>query len=176
MESLESPIFSKEFNGTFYGVHLRDIWKEMKIGNELCCLGWQLEQKITSSMLAELNEINSYLSRIDQADCRLFNWAMQPTMVALVQHRFMNHPLRDVRLAVASCLSEITRITTPIISYTEHIWRQVLQLMVDSLDGLKDDRGFAFGKHLKILELMANTRVFSHMLNLGYDEMIQQLF
>lgn len=96
-------------------------------------------------MLAKFDEINSYLSRIDQSDCRLFNWAMHRSMVAFVQRRFMNHPHKDVRLAVASCLSEITWITTPITPYTDHIWRQVLQLIVDSLCGLKNDRDSTFG-------------------------------
>ena len=112
MEDLKNRVFSKEFNDTFNGEQLRDFQKETEIGNKLYCFGLQLQSmKHRRDILAKLEEIDLYLTRIDQADCMLLNWAIQPSMVALVQPRFMKHSCGDVRILVASCLSEIIRIT-----------------------------------------------------------------
>ncbi|GLJ21254.1 hypothetical protein SUGI_0390130 [Cryptomeria japonica] len=121
----KSDLFSKEFNDTFNGDQLRDLQKEKEIGNWLFLIGLQLESmKFHDGVLSKLEELDSYLSKVDQPDWRLLNWALQPSMLTLVQHKFMEHPHKDVRLAVASCLSEITRITTPVAPYNDDVLRK----------------------------------------------------
>lgn len=62
----------------------------------------------------------------------------------------MEHPYEEVRLAVASCHSEIIRITAPIAPYNDDILKKVLQLIVESLHGLHDVKAPIFGKRAKI--------------------------
>ncbi|GLJ36131.1 hypothetical protein SUGI_0724820 [Cryptomeria japonica] len=59
-------------------------------------------------------------------------------MLALVHHRLLEHPYEEFRLAMATCFSEIIRITTPVAPYNDNILKRVLQLIVESLHGLHD--------------------------------------
>lgn len=49
--------------------------------------------------------------------------ALQPTMKALAQKEFLRHSDMDVKVAVASCISEITRITAPEAPYDDDIMK-----------------------------------------------------
>ncbi|GLJ34090.1 hypothetical protein SUGI_0685290 [Cryptomeria japonica] len=97
-------------------------------------------------------------------------------MLALVQLRFSEHPCDDVRLSVASCHSEIIRITTPVAPYNDDILKNVLQSIVENLQGLHDDKAPTFGRRTKILEIMARARSFILMLDLQCDKMILHMF
>lgn len=132
--------------------------------------------KFPDGVLSKLKELDSYLSKVDQSDCRLLNWALQPSMLALVQHKFMEHLHKDVRLAVASCLSEITRITTPRAPYNDDVLRKVLQMIVKSYHRLQDVKGPTFGKRAKILETMTRVRPFAIMIDLKCNDTILQMF
>ncbi|GLJ10891.1 hypothetical protein SUGI_0137390 [Cryptomeria japonica] len=97
-------------------------------------------------------------------------------MLALVQLKFMGHPYKEVRLVVASCYSEIIRITTLVAPYNDDILKKVLQLIVESLHELHDVKAPTFGKRDKILEIMTRTRSFILMLDLQCDKSILQIF
>ncbi|GLJ54571.1 hypothetical protein SUGI_1172100 [Cryptomeria japonica] len=97
-------------------------------------------------------------------------------MLASVQHKFMEHPYEEVRLAVASCHSEIIRITAPVALYNDDMLKKVLLLIVESLKGLHDVKTPTFGKRAKILEIMARTRSFILMLDFQCDKLILQMF
>ena len=82
------------------------------------------------------------MTNVEQADCRPsfttlnVGSALQPSMVTLVQPKFMEHPHKNVRLAIASCLNEIIRITSTI-AYNDVVLKKVLQLIVMNLKGLQ---------------------------------------
>ena len=84
MESLKNQVFYSEFNDTFNSEQLRKLQKEKQLGR-LYVLGWKLEQMESSNdVLSKLEEIETYLTNVEKADCRLLNWALQPSMVTLV--------------------------------------------------------------------------------------------
>ena len=148
MESLKNQVFASEFNDTFNGEQLRNLQKEKQLG-WLYILGLQLEHMESSNdVLSRLKEIETYLTNVEQTDCRLPNWAIQPSMVTLVQPKFMEHPHKDVRLLVASYLKEIMRITSPTIACNDMALKKFLQLIVKNLEELHDDKDLAFDKRL----------------------------
>ena len=108
MENMKHGVFSKEFNGTFNAEQIRDLPKEMEVGNWLYMAGLRLDSiNSLDTIHQELEVIEMYLTRVKQADCRLLNPALQPTMVTLVQLEFMEHPQKEMRLVVALCFSAI---------------------------------------------------------------------
>lgn len=87
MDFLKSNLFLKEFNDTFNGHQLQNLQKEHEAGNSLYVIGLQLPTtKSMDALLPKLHELETFLSKIDQPDCRLLNWALQPSMIALLQH------------------------------------------------------------------------------------------
>ena len=72
----------------------------------------------------------------------------------------MEHPNKNVKLAVASCLSEITWITTLMAACNDDVVRKILQLTVKSFQGLHDDRDPTFAKMVKILDIMQRSDSF----------------
>ena len=84
MENLKNKVLSREFNNTFNGDQLRDLRKETKIGSGLCIMGCQLESM--DGVLTKLEKLDSSLTKVEHSDWRIFNWALQLSMVALLQH------------------------------------------------------------------------------------------
>ncbi len=79
----------------------------------------------------------------------------------------MEHPHKDVRLAIASCLSEITWITAPTEAYyNDNMLRKVLQSIVRKFQELQNDKDPAFAKKVKILDTMTKVRSFLIMIDL----------
>ncbi|GLJ14837.1 hypothetical protein SUGI_0241370 [Cryptomeria japonica] len=88
----------------------------------------------------------------------------------------MRNQDEEIRLTVVTCISEIMRITTPKVPYNDVILMEVLQLIVESLHGLRDVRAPTFGKRAKILEIVATTRLFVLTLDLQCDKLVLQMF
>ncbi|GLJ47207.1 hypothetical protein SUGI_0996470 [Cryptomeria japonica] len=98
-------------------------------------------------------------------------------MSALVQHKFIEHPHKDVRPTIDSCLSEITQIKTPIAPYNDiNVLRKVLQMIIKRYHGLQDVKGHTFGKRAKILETMTRVKLFTIIIDLKCKNMILQMF
>lgn len=52
--------------------------------------------------------------------------ALLPTMKALKANQLLRHPNSDVRISVASCLSEVMRITAPESPYDDDLMKVFL--------------------------------------------------
>ncbi|XP_076902123.1 uncharacterized protein LOC143556758 [Bidens hawaiensis] len=82
----------------------------------------------------------------------------------------------DVKVSVASCISEITRITAPDAPYTDDQMRDVFQLIVSSFEDLADRSSQSFNKRASILETISKVRSCVIMLDLECDELIVKMF
>ncbi|GKA26860.1 sister chromatid cohesion protein PDS5-like protein isoform X1 [Tanacetum coccineum] len=77
-------------------------------------------------------------------------------MKALIQDDLLRHSDVDVKVAVASCISEITRITAPDAPYDDDQMRDVFQLIVSSFEDLADQdyhRGLIYSSMENIMIL-----------------------
>ncbi|XP_057821645.2 sister chromatid cohesion protein PDS5 homolog C-like [Cryptomeria japonica] len=127
-------------------------------------------------LLSSLEELAKCLQEVKQSPSHLIQNAIALTVNSLGEHRLLRRPKNEVRLVVSNCLSEIIRITVPEIPYKDDIMKEVLQLIVESLHGLHDDKDPTFNRRTKNLDIMARTRSFVLMLDLHYDELILQMF
>ena len=70
-----------------------------------------------------MQEVEEHLLKVEQSPPQSTFVAIRPAMAALVRAELLAHPNADVKLAIASCISEITRITAPEAPYDDNVMR-----------------------------------------------------
>ncbi|KAJ0736297.1 putative sister chromatid cohesion protein Pds5 [Helianthus annuus] len=68
-------------------------------------------------------KVEKLLSKVDRSLKRSMIDALRPSMRALIKDGLSKHSDVDVKVAVASCISEITRITAPDAPYDDNQMR-----------------------------------------------------
>ncbi|KAL3824138.1 hypothetical protein ACJIZ3_020167 [Penstemon smallii] len=102
--------------------------------------------------------------------------ALTPLKKALVAEDLLKHSYVDVKVGVASCISEIIRITAPDAPYDDGKMKDVFQLIVSSFENMSDTSSRSYGKRATILVIVAKARLYNIMLDLECDKMIVELF
>ncbi|XP_070033833.1 sister chromatid cohesion protein PDS5 homolog C-like isoform X1 [Nicotiana tomentosiformis] len=123
-----------------------------------------------------LDQVESSLSKVDQSPAKSMHDALSPLMKALVATDLLRHSDLDVKVAVASCISEITRITAPDAPYDDEKMKDVFQLIVSSFENLHDQSSRSYNKRVLILETVAKVRSCVVMLDLECDKLITEMF
>ncbi|KAF8117115.1 hypothetical protein N665_0012s0121 [Sinapis alba] len=128
------------------------------------------------SLLKLFKEAAVCLSELEQSPPAAVLKCIQPFLDAVVKPDILKHQDKDVKLLVASCVSEITRITAPEAPYSDDIMRDIFQLIVDAFSGLDDVGGPSFGRRVVILETVAKYRSCVVMLDLECDDLVKEVF
>ncbi|KAF3663138.1 putative transcription initiation factor TFIID subunit 5-like [Capsicum annuum] len=127
-------------------------------------------------LLPMLDQAESFLSKVEQSPGKSMHEALSPLMKALVANDLLRHSDVDVKVAVASCISEITRITAPDAPYDDEKMKDVFQLIVSSFENLNDKSSRSYNKRVMILETVAKVRSCVVMLDLECDTLITEMF
>ncbi|KAJ8504483.1 hypothetical protein OPV22_005369 [Ensete ventricosum] len=127
-------------------------------------------------LLPLLDQTESLLSRVDQSPTQSMSNALRPSMKALVVKELLRHSDIDVKVAVASCVSEITRITAPEAPYDDDLMKEVFQRIVQAFENLDDVSSRSFPKRVSVLETVAKVRSCVVMLDLECDSLIIDMF
>ncbi|KAJ4752933.1 hypothetical protein LUZ62_087338 [Rhynchospora pubera] len=140
--------------------------------------GAKLESPPTSTddLLSLLDEAEALLTRVDQSPSPSMTSALEPMMAALAAKGMLSHSDIDVRVAVAACISEITRITAPDAPYGDDLMKDLFKRIVESFERLDDLTGRSFSKRVSILETVAKVRSCVVMLDLECDDLILEMF
>ncbi|MQM13045.1 hypothetical protein Taro_045969 [Colocasia esculenta] len=123
----------------------------------------ELEERIAevgNSLLAPPSDVDELLSLLD----------------GLVAKKLLGHLDEDVKLAVASCISEITRITAPEAPYDDDLMKDIFQKIVNAFEKLDDMSSRSHSKRESILETVAKVRSCVVMLDLECDTLILEMF
>ncbi|XP_076936673.1 uncharacterized protein LOC143603892 [Bidens hawaiensis] len=141
-------------------------------------VGKQLSQQLDSNdeLLLVLDKLEKLLLKVDQSPKKSMLEALRPSINALIRDSLLKHSDMDVKVSVASCISEITRITAPDAPYTDDQMRDVFQLIVSSFEDLADRSSRSFNKRASILETVSKVRSCVIMLDLECDELIVTMF
>lgn len=118
---------------------------------KLFALGSELQQTKSVIDLCKLEELDTCLFKVGQPEWKKLNLVLKPSMLALIQPKFWEHPCEEVKLTVASCLNKIIALTSPLFPYDNDIMREILQLIVEALQGLNNIMLPTFQKRCKIL-------------------------
>ncbi|KAK3025427.1 hypothetical protein RJ639_040975 [Escallonia herrerae] len=121
-------------------------------------------------------QVENCLSRVEQSPRDPMLNALSPSRNALVEDELLRHSDVDVKVAVASCISEITRITAPDAPYEDEKMKDIFQLIVSSFENLSDKSSRSYNKRASILETVAKVRSCVVMLDLECDELIVAMF
>ena len=97
--------FSKEVHNFLQQRPPRNLQNEREVENWLYALGMDLKSGRSENDFLMFEKLESCLSKVEQSDWSL-NWALEPSMLALVQARFLEHRSERVKLIAASCFSE----------------------------------------------------------------------
>ncbi|KAJ0618733.1 putative sister chromatid cohesion protein Pds5 [Helianthus annuus] len=102
--------------------------------------------------------------------------ALSSPMKALVAGSLLEHQSMDVKVSVASCLCEITRITAPEAPYSDEELKGVFQCIVSSLENLSDKSSRFYDKRVSILDSISKVRSCIIMLDLECYDLIVKMF
>ncbi|KAL1315287.1 hypothetical protein HN51_042061 [Arachis hypogaea] len=127
-------------------------------------------------LLPLLDQVENCLSRVEQSPSQSTQNALSPALKALIADKLFKHSDVDVKVAVASCISEITRITAPDAPYDDDQMKEVFQLIVSSFESLHDMASRSYTKRTSILETVAKVRSCVVMLDLECDTLIVEMF
>ncbi|MED6216964.1 hypothetical protein PIB30_013179 [Stylosanthes scabra] len=127
-------------------------------------------------LLSLLDQVENCLSKVEQSPSKSTQDALSPALKALIADKLFKHSDVDVKVAVASCISEITRITAPDAPYDDDQMKEVFQLIVSSFESLHDMASRSYSKRTSILETVAKVRSCVVMLDLECDALIVEMF
>ncbi|KAK2398951.1 nucleolar protein dao-5 [Trifolium repens] len=128
------------------------------------------------NLLRRLCQIRSCLCRVEQAPTEYIKNALSPSLKALIADKLIEHSNVDVKVALASCLSEIIRITAPDAPYDDPQMKEVLRLIVSSFGNLHDKSSPWYAERILILDSVAKARLGVVMLDLECDALILEMF
>lgn len=156
---------NKSFSRVAYGILQqeppKDLQKGQELGHKIFALGTDLKHmRVTVKALSKLDELDEIPSKIDWLEGKKLMWALKPTMLALIQHKFFGETCKGIRLLVASCLIYIMKLTG------------VFKLIVETFQDLDNSAGSTFGKKLEVLEITAMTSTYEIMFDLECDDLI----
>ncbi|KAI3456589.1 hypothetical protein Pfo_013252 [Paulownia fortunei] len=149
-----------------------------KLLQQLKELGSKLESPPASkdALIKLLKQGVTCLSGLDQSPPKSMLESMQPLLNAIAKPELLKHQDREVKLFVAACICEITRITAPEAPYDDDALKDIFQLIVSTFSGLSDTNGPSFGRRVVILETLARYRSCVVMLDLECDDLINEMF
>lgn len=149
-----------------------------KLENQLKEIGSNLENPPATkdALINLLTQAATSLSEMDQSPHKALLEAMQPLLKAIVKPELLKHQDNQVKLLVAACTCEITRITAPEAPYDDDVLKDIFHLFVSTFNGLRDTKDPSFGRIVNILDTVAKYRSFVVMLDLECDDLVKEMF
>ncbi|KAI4380990.1 hypothetical protein MLD38_007110 [Melastoma candidum] len=127
-------------------------------------------------LLPLLDKVEGLLSKIEQSPPESILDTLPPFVKALIDDKLITHSDEEIKVVVASCISEITRITAPDAPYEDHQMKDVFRLIVSSFENLHDKSSRSYSKRTSILETVARVRSCVVMLDLECHTLILEMF
>ncbi|XP_076907861.1 sister chromatid cohesion protein PDS5 homolog A-like [Bidens hawaiensis] len=128
------------------------------------------------ALIRLLKQAASSLSELEQSPPKEVLKSMQPFINAIVKPELLKHHDKEVKLLVAACTCEITRVTAPEAPYGDDALKDIFHLIVSTFSGLRDTKGPSYRRRVTILEMLAKYRLCIVMLDLECDDLINEMF
>ncbi|KAJ6833750.1 sister chromatid cohesion protein PDS5-like protein A [Iris pallida] len=123
-----------------------------------------------------LKQAADTLSELEQSPTPAMLDSMKPCLDAIAKQELLKHHDKDVKVLVATCICEITRVTAPEAPYSDDVLRDMFHLIVGTFSGLSDINSPSFRRRVTILEMFARYRSCILMLDLECDDLIVEMF
>ncbi|XP_048139498.1 sister chromatid cohesion protein PDS5 homolog C-like isoform X4 [Rhodamnia argentea] len=112
---------------------------------------------------------------MEQEPSDLLQDALLPLMKGLIAEALFKHSNEDVRVTVASCLSEILRIASPEQPYNDDQMKAIFQLIVEALSKLSQPSTRCYEKALSVLQTIARVKACLLMLDLECEALVVRM-
>lgn len=151
---------------------------EEELEEELADVGNKLLKppSSTEELLNLLDEVGCFLSKVTQEPSHSMLDALKPSMKALIGTEILMHNDTDVKVYVASCISEIARIMAPNAPYNDEEMKNFFQLSIVAVEQLSNMSGRSYLKAVLVLKTLANIRLCVLMLDLELDDLVLKMF
>ncbi|XP_010541569.1 PREDICTED: protein starmaker isoform X2 [Tarenaya hassleriana] len=155
-----------------------DVNELISLLNELRVVGDKVSDPPSdvNELISLLNQIEKLLSQVEQSPKGPLNVSTSLVLKALAAHKILRNSDEDVRVSVASCLSQIIRITAPDAPYNDEEMKEILQLIVSTFERLDDKSSLSYDKRITILENTARIRLPVLILDLECDSLVIEMF
>ncbi|MCL7022693.1 hypothetical protein MKW94_012244 [Papaver nudicaule] len=152
--------------------------KEKQLEDHLKEAGKQLLKPPSSvdELLSLIYEVEASLLKVNQSPSKSMQKAISPLVKALSADDLLRHLDTDVKVAVASCITEITRITAPEAPYSDDQMKEIFELIVATFEKLFDTSDRSYSKRVSILHTVAKVQSCVVMLDLECDSLILEMF
>ncbi|KAF3973870.1 hypothetical protein ACB098_05G077700 [Castanea mollissima] len=127
-------------------------------------------------LLTLLDRVENLLANVEQAPSKSMQDALLPSLKALISNELLRHAEMDVKVSVASCITEITRITAPDAPYDDEQMKEIFQLTVAAFEKLSHVSSRCYTKAVSILDTVAKVRSCLVMLDLECDALVVEMF
>ncbi|XP_047321603.1 sister chromatid cohesion protein PDS5 homolog C-like isoform X2 [Impatiens glandulifera] len=123
-----------------------------------------------------LDHAETVLIKVEQSPPTSIIEAINPAIEALTKEELLNHPDTDIKVLVASCLSEIIRITAPEAPFDDEKTKVIFQLIVSCFEDLSDCTSHSYSRRARVLETLYKVRFCVVMLDLEMESLITEMF
>ncbi|KAL8117414.1 sister chromatid cohesion protein PDS5 homolog D-like isoform X2 [Apium graveolens] len=130
----------------------------------------------TEEVLKLLDELGCLLSKVTQEPSHSMLDSLKPAMKALMGTEILMHYDTDVKVWVASCLSEIARILAPNAPYSDEEMKNFFQLCIVAVEQLSNMSARSYLRAVLVLRTLASIRLCVLMLDLELDDLILKMF
>ncbi|CAN1814367.1 Sister chromatid cohesion protein PDS5 homolog C [Linum perenne] len=114
--------------------------------------------------------------KVEQKTSASMKEVLIPVMEALIISKFSRHSSADVRVSLASCYTQFTRITAPDAPYDNKGMKELFKVTVEAFQYLSDSSSPYYNKAVSILNTVAKISSCLVMLDLGVDQLILDMF
>ncbi|CAN1190738.1 Sister chromatid cohesion protein PDS5 homolog C [Linum perenne] len=128
------------------------------------------------NLLTLLQLIEKLLMKVEQRTSASMKEVLIPVMEALIISKFSRHSSVDVRVSIASCYTQFTRITAPDAPYDNKGMKELFKVTVEAFQYLSDSSSPYYTKAVSILNTVAKISSCLVMLDLGSDQLILDMF
>ncbi|CAN1190729.1 Sister chromatid cohesion protein PDS5 homolog C [Linum perenne] len=136
-------------------------------------------QKLVLSTLVACEickRVEKWLMKVEQKTSASMKEVLIPVMEALIISKFSRHSSADVRVSLASCYTQFTRITAPDVPYDNKGMKELFKVTVEAFQYLSDSSSPYYNKAVSILNTVAKISSCLVMLDLGVDQLILDMF
>ncbi|KAI3829442.1 hypothetical protein L1987_03566 [Smallanthus sonchifolius] len=174
--TLQWRFSSTNYTTTPYNSQQQTMSKSVQ--NVLEDVGSKLENPPANkdALIKLLKQAAASLSELEQSPSKEVLKSMQPFVNAIIKPELLKHRDKDVKLLVAACTCEITRVTAPEAPYDDDVLKDIFHLIVSTFGGLRDTKGPSYGRRVTILETVAKYKSCIVMLDLECDDLINEMF
>lgn len=140
---------------------------------DLTITGSDLKSAKGATLVKSLQTLSEELTNFEQTE---EHEGLQSCAEALGDAKLLRHKDPEVKLLTACCVSDVLRIYAPDTPYSPDTLKNVFEVLIQQLNGVRDPKSGSFSRYFYLLERLAMVKSFVLMIDLECQDLIESLF